>query len=186
MLQRSSGPILQFAYSSCMGELSRSSICPQMKLTAMQRTRKFGLEYHMCFKSVPRGECRPSRLRSPSHRSYRPHGSDASYGRYISGSFAYGRVLITPPLVYCYYAESTYLHLYCLVHTHDTIVLYIDTVERNILDLAAKRGLSLYTKGHATGTVKVTSFEMDQNGRIDSLVKNGRRQRGQKGDFIFK
>ncbi|KAL5520312.1 hypothetical protein ACEPAG_9526 [Sanghuangporus baumii] len=72
-----------------------------------------------------------------------------------------------PTEVYCYYAE--------------------DTVERNILDLAAKRGLSLYTKDHATGTVQVTSFEMDQNDKIDSPVRNNRRQKaGQKGDFIFK
>ena len=162
MLQRSSGPILQFAYSSCMGELSRSSACPQMKPTAMQRTRKCGLECHMCFKSVPRGECRPSRLRSPSHRSYRPHGSDASYGRYISGSFAYGRVLITPPLVYCYYAE--------------------ETVERNILDLAAKQGLSLYTRENAVGALNVTPFAAESTRKqVDAPAK-----KVLKGDFVFK
>ncbi|EJD05157.1 uncharacterized protein FOMMEDRAFT_81201 [Fomitiporia mediterranea MF3/22] len=71
-----------------------------------------------------------------------------------------------PTEVYCYYAENT--------------------VERNILDLAAKRGLSLYTKDHAIGTVKVTSFEMDKNRQIDSPVKNSKKQKGQKGDFIFK
>ena len=66
------------------------------------------------------------------------------------------------------------------------IYTYADTVERNILDLAAKRGLSLYTKDHAIGTVKVTSFEMDKNRQIDSPVKNSKKQKGQKGDFIFK
>ncbi|KAH8114834.1 SNF2 family N-terminal domain-containing protein [Phellopilus nigrolimitatus] len=71
-----------------------------------------------------------------------------------------------PTEVYCYYAENT--------------------VERNILDLAAKRCLSLYTKDHAIGTLKVTSFDMDKTAQIDSPAKNNKKQKGQKGDFIFK
>ncbi|THH04137.1 hypothetical protein EW145_g5749 [Phellinidium pouzarii] len=67
--------------------------------------------------------------------------------------------------VYCYYAENT--------------------VERNILDLAAKRGLSLYTKDHAVGTLEVTSFDMDNDGQINSSASK-KKQKGQKGDFISK
>ncbi|KAI5120240.1 hypothetical protein M0805_007544 [Coniferiporia weirii] len=69
-----------------------------------------------------------------------------------------------PTEVYCYYAENT--------------------VEKNILDLASKRGLSLYTKDHAVGTLKVTSFDMDKNGRTVSPMNNNKKK-GQKGDFIY-
>lgn len=65
-------------------------------------------------------------------------------------------------LVYCYYAENT--------------------VERNILDLAARQGLSLYTKDNAAGTLNVSSFELDDTKKvIDSPTK----KKTQKGDFIF-
>lgn len=58
-----------------------------------------------------------------------------------------------------------------------------DTVERNILDLAAKRGHSLYTKDHAVGTLDISSFVLDTEKKaIDSPSK----KRVQKGDFIFK
>jgi len=65
--------------------------------------------------------------------------------------------------VYCYYAE--------------------DTVERNILDLAARQGLSLYTKANSAGTLDVSSFarENEKTKIDDSPVK-----KVQKGDFIFK
>ncbi|KAF9447638.1 hypothetical protein P691DRAFT_671107 [Macrolepiota fuliginosa MF-IS2] len=67
-----------------------------------------------------------------------------------------------PTEVYCYYAENT--------------------VERNILDLAARQGLSLYTKDRAAGTLNISSFELDDAKRvIDSPTK----KRVQKGDFIF-
>lgn len=59
-----------------------------------------------------------------------------------------------------------------------------DTVERGILDLAAKRGLSLYTKDHAEGTLKVTSFDLDKNEGIDGPA--ARNSKKQKGDFIGK
>ena len=63
--------------------------------------------------------------------------------------------------MFCYYAE--------------------DTVERNILDLAARRGQSLYTKDHAAGTLTA--------GPITAPVKSGidaPKKRAQKGDFVFK
>lgn len=78
----------------------------------------------------------------------------------------HSRVLVSLPhacfLVYCYYAE--------------------DTVERNILDLAARQGLSLYTKENAAGTVNVSSFAADNDKTaVDAPIK-----KAQKGDFIFK
>lgn len=63
-----------------------------------------------------------------------------------------------------------------------------DTVEKNILDLAAKQGLSLYTKDHAVGTLQVTSFDMDDAGQANPSAgnKSNKKQKGQKGDFILK
>jgi hypothetical protein len=64
-----------------------------------------------------------------------------------------------------------------LTHLFDT-----DTVERNILDLAARQGLSLYTKENSAGTLNVSSLGMDAEEKtVDSPVK-----KVQKGDFIFK
>ncbi|KAI0830062.1 SNF2 family N-terminal domain-containing protein [Trametes gibbosa] len=67
-----------------------------------------------------------------------------------------------PTEVYCYYAE--------------------DTVERNILDLAAKQGLSLYTRDNAAGTLNVAPFaaEADKK-KVDAPAK-----KVQKGDFVYK
>ena len=65
-------------------------------------------------------------------------------------------------LVYCYYAE--------------------ETVERNILDLAAKQGLSLYTRDNAAGTLNVTPFAADSDKKqVDAPAK-----KVLKGDFVFK
>lgn len=66
--------------------------------------------------------------------------------------------------VYCYYAE--------------------DTVERNVLDLAARQGLSLYTKENAAGTLNVSAFELDDAKKV---VRSSRKkkEKAQKGDFIF-
>ncbi|KAI0920308.1 hypothetical protein AcV5_010081 [Taiwanofungus camphoratus] len=67
-----------------------------------------------------------------------------------------------PTEVYCYYAE--------------------ETVERNILDLAARRGQSLYTKDNSAGTLDVSAFSMDADkNTVDSPAK-----KMQKGDFVFK
>ncbi|KAI0632763.1 SNF2 family N-terminal domain-containing protein [Trametes polyzona] len=67
-----------------------------------------------------------------------------------------------PTEVYCYYAE--------------------DTVERNILDLAAKQGLSLYTRDNAAGTLNVTPFAADTDKKkVDAPAK-----KVQKGDFVYK
>lgn len=65
---------------------------------------------------------------------------------------------------------------------------FIDTVEKNILDLAARQGLSLYTKDNSAGSLDVTSFAMDsEKNLVDSPMKSGKkRQSAQKGDFIFK
>lgn len=68
-------------------------------------------------------------------------------------------------IVYCYYAE--------------------DTVERNILDLAARQGLSLYTKDNSSGTLNVEPLKAamrptDKN-EVDAPSK-----KVQKGDFVFK
>lgn len=57
-------------------------------------------------------------------------------------------------------------------------------MEKNILDLAARQGLSLYTKENSAGSVNVTSFAMDSEKKlIDSPNKAGKKE---KGDFIFK
>ncbi|KIY47840.1 hypothetical protein FISHEDRAFT_44377 [Fistulina hepatica ATCC 64428] len=66
-----------------------------------------------------------------------------------------------PTEVYCYYAQ--------------------DTIEKNILDLAARRGLSLYTRENYRGTVNVSSFAADAQKTVESPRKNK-----VKGDFIFK
>ncbi|KAI0060074.1 hypothetical protein BV25DRAFT_1956450 [Artomyces pyxidatus] len=67
-----------------------------------------------------------------------------------------------PTEVYCYYAE--------------------DTVEKNILDLAARQGLSLYTNDHSHGTLNITPFAPEaEKSVVDSPSK-----KKQKGDFIFK
>ena len=64
--------------------------------------------------------------------------------------------------MYCYYAE--------------------ESVERNILDLAAKQGLSLYTRDNATGTLNVTPFAGDSDKQqVDAPTK-----KVQKGDFVYK
>ncbi|PIL26140.1 hypothetical protein GSI_11895 [Ganoderma sinense ZZ0214-1] len=67
-----------------------------------------------------------------------------------------------PTEVFCYYAE--------------------DSVERNILDLAAKQGLSLYTRDNAAGTLNVTPFATDSDKKqVDAPSK-----KVQKGDFVYK
>jgi len=67
-----------------------------------------------------------------------------------------------PTEVFCYYAE--------------------DTVERNILDLAARQGQSLYTKDNSAGTLDVTPFAASTGkNAVDSPAK-----KAQKGDFVFK
>ncbi|KAI0053500.1 hypothetical protein FA95DRAFT_1579571 [Auriscalpium vulgare] len=67
-----------------------------------------------------------------------------------------------PTEVYCYYAE--------------------DTVERNILDLATRQGLSLYTKETSHGTLNTSAFAPEsEKGVVDSPSK-----KKQKGDFIYK
>ncbi|KAH9916397.1 SNF2 family N-terminal domain-containing protein [Epithele typhae] len=63
--------------------------------------------------------------------------------------------------VYCYYAE--------------------ETVERNILDLAAKQGLSLYTRDNAAGTLNVTPFAAESDKEVDAPTK-----KVLKGDFVYK
>ncbi|KAI6013221.1 SNF2 family N-terminal domain-containing protein [Pisolithus marmoratus] len=75
-----------------------------------------------------------------------------------------------PTEVFCYYAE--------------------DTVEKNILDLAARQGLSLYTKDQSAGSINVSRFATDAGKKqIESPTqpRTGKKSQGaQKGDFIFK
>jgi E3 ubiquitin-protein ligase SHPRH len=58
----------------------------------------------------------------------------------------------------------------------------LDTVERNILDLAARQGLSLYTLGNSAGTLNVSALATDADERANSSKK----KKVQKGDFIFR
>ncbi|TFK67239.1 hypothetical protein BDN72DRAFT_843332 [Pluteus cervinus] len=66
--------------------------------------------------------------------------------------------------VFCYYAE--------------------DTIEKNILDLAARQGLSLYTKDKSAGTLHVTSFAHDEDKK--KITDSRSKKKVQKGDFILK
>jgi len=50
------------------------------------------------------------------------------------------------------------------------------------LDLAARQGLSLYTKDNSAGTLDVAPFAVDAEKKTDSPVK----KKTQKGDFIYK
>jgi E3 ubiquitin-protein ligase SHPRH len=61
--------------------------------------------------------------------------------------------------------------------------VFTDTIERNILDLAARKGLSLYTKENSSGSLNVSSFSKDNETAIDDP---GKRKALQKGDFIHK
>ena len=64
-----------------------------------------------------------------------------------------------------------------------------DTVERNILDLAARQGLSLYTLDNSEGTLDLTTFSniTAEKPEMDAPKKKKKEQRGaQKGDFIFR
>ena len=65
--------------------------------------------------------------------------------------------------MFCYYAE--------------------DTVERNILDLAARSGQSLYTKDNAAGTLTAGPITAPDKHSIDAPRKA---KSAQKGDFVFK
>jgi E3 ubiquitin-protein ligase SHPRH len=63
--------------------------------------------------------------------------------------------------VFCYFAE--------------------DTLERNILDLAARQGLSLYTKENCTGTISVQPFADNTVSSSPSKAKSKI-----KGDYIMR
>ena len=62
--------------------------------------------------------------------------------------------------------------------------MYLDTVERNILDLAARQGLSLYTRENSEGTLDLSSFSNlnAEKPQVDAPVA----KKAQKGDFIFR
>lgn len=94
-------------------------------------------------------------------------------------------VLIHRPLVYCYYAEggASVSWLRCSL----TNALPADTLEKNILDLAAKKGLSLYTKSNSAGSVDVAfagEEALDQT--IEAPGKSKKAKALQKGDFVMK
>ncbi|THH28194.1 hypothetical protein EUX98_g5996 [Antrodiella citrinella] len=69
-----------------------------------------------------------------------------------------------PTEVYCYYAE--------------------DTVEKNILALAAKQGQSLYTKDNSAGTLDVNPLATTQVNKTE--VDAPSKKTPLKGDFVFK
>ena len=50
------------------------------------------------------------------------------------------------------------------------------------MDLAARRGQSLYTKENAAGTLDASAFSLEPENNIDSPMK----KKAQKGDFVFK
>ena len=54
-------------------------------------------------------------------------------------------------------------------------------MERNILDLAARKGQSLYTKDKAAGTLTAGPITAPEKRSIDAPKKMA-----QKGDFVFK
>ena len=56
-------------------------------------------------------------------------------------------------------------------------------MERNILDLAARKGLSLYTRENSKGTISVSPFNRENEEAIDDPAT---RKVLQKGDFIYK
>jgi E3 ubiquitin-protein ligase SHPRH len=85
--------------------------------------------------------------------------------------------------VYCYYAEGNLASKYSLQSSH---FYEIDTVERNILDLAARQGLSLYTKDNSAGTLHVSSFALEAEKPVATTSVKKKAQKLQKGDFIFK
>ena len=66
---------------------------------------------------------------------------------------------------------------------HFPLKSFTDTIERNILDLAARKGLSLYTKENSSGSLDVSSFSKDNETAIDDPEKKKALQRG---DFIHK
>ena len=70
-----------------------------------------------------------------------------------------------PTEVFCYYAE--------------------ETVEKNILDLAARKGLSLYTTEKSQGTLDVAPAAMAPDAATN-VVDAPSKKKDQKGDFIFK
>lgn len=77
-------------------------------------------------------------------------------------------------------------------HTDNTV----DTVEKNILDLAARQGLSLYTKDNAIGVsadfdtlaIVFTYLQTVNVGALatDETIDAPQKAATQKGDFIFK
>lgn len=74
------------------------------------------------------------------------------------------------PLVFCYYAKGGFGGGCGFSHVYS---LTTDTIERNILDLAARQGLSLYTKENSAGNLTNAALAATTKGKS-----------GQKGDFI--
>lgn len=77
-------------------------------------------------------------------------------------------LLVSP--VFCYYAKGEDHRRIKYNHAHSQI---IDTIEKNILDLAARQGLSLYTKANSAGNLTNVALASTTKGKS-----------GQKGDFI--
>lgn len=80
--------------------------------------------------------------------------------------------------VFCYFAEGTP----GIQRSRTAAELLADTVEDNILNLAARQGLSLYTQDQSHGTLDATAM-ITTKASVDSP---SRKRRGQKGDFVAK
>ena len=72
--------------------------------------------------------------------------------------------------MFCYYAKGEAYHKLEFDYAHFQT---LDTIERNILDLAARQGLSLYTKENSAGNLTNVALASTTKGKS-----------GQKGDFI--
>ena len=64
--------------------------------------------------------------------------------------------------------------------------LFTGTVEKNILDLAVRKGMSLYVKGKESGTLKMSTLELDEDTVVDAPAAGKKDKKLRKGDFIYK
>ncbi|KZV84430.1 hypothetical protein EXIGLDRAFT_776552 [Exidia glandulosa HHB12029] len=94
------------------------------------------------------------------------------------------RVFLVEPVVNHAFEVQAISRIDRMGQTHNTEVFCYfaeDTVEENILNLAARQGLSLYTEGQSHGTLDATAM-VTTKASVDSPLK----RRAQKGDFVAK
>lgn len=68
---------------------------------------------------------------------------------------------------------------------NEMLTFIADTVEKNILDIAARTGISLYKEGNSAGTVNVAALYASP-GTKDKKDVDSPGKKAQKSDFIFK